>query len=229
MRSNSVGTPTRTVVRGSCGLWMIEVQDGVCLVGSKRQSAGDHLIEHDAERPYVGTRVDGLPASLLRAHVRRRAHDDRLACAIDRHGRRVGQITAGLGEPEIEHLDCGDAGRLPCRKCLVRYRGFATARALKHDVRRFEIAVHDAFGVGGFQRFANLQRDRERLMETERPTRDAMGQGLALHQLEHQEDRVAGFLEVVNRPDAWMVQRGEHARLAPEAREPVRIGGESLR
>ncbi len=37
--------------------------------------AGEHLIQHHAERPDVGALIDNLPARLLRAHVCRRAED----------------------------------------------------------------------------------------------------------------------------------------------------------
>ncbi len=91
-------------------------------------------------------------------------------------------------------------------------------RALKHDVRRFEIAVHDALGVRRVQGFANLHRDREGLIDSKRPARDAMGQRFAFYELEHQKEGLAGFLEIVNRRNARMVQRGEHSRLTLEAR-----------
>src|ERR1044072_1465071 len=41
----------------------------------------EHLVEHDAEAPYVRARVHRLSARLLGAHVTRRAHDDAAAGA----------------------------------------------------------------------------------------------------------------------------------------------------
>ena len=38
--------------------------------------AGQHLVEHDAERPDVGALVDSLALGLLGRHVRRGAEDD---------------------------------------------------------------------------------------------------------------------------------------------------------
>ncbi len=42
---------------------------------SNSARAGQHLVEHDAERPDVGALVDGLPARLLGRHVGRGAED----------------------------------------------------------------------------------------------------------------------------------------------------------
>ena len=45
------------------------------IVAAERPHAGEHFVEHAPERPDVGALVDGLPARLLRAHVRGRAED----------------------------------------------------------------------------------------------------------------------------------------------------------
>jgi len=48
---------------------------GVVMVGDLDSNAGDHLVEHDAERPDVGPLVDRLALGLFRRHVGRRAED----------------------------------------------------------------------------------------------------------------------------------------------------------
>ena len=50
-------------------------------------AAGEHLVQHAAERPDVRPLVDRLPARLLRAHVRRRAQDDAFVRITRRQGR----------------------------------------------------------------------------------------------------------------------------------------------
>ena len=60
------------------------------------------------------------------------------------------------------------------------------------------------------------------------PLDETVGQGRALDQLQDQRARAAGLLEAVNLGDVRVVQRGEDAGLALEARQPVRVGGERL-
>ena len=105
--------------------------------------------------------------------------------------------------------------------------GFAAGRALKDDVRWFEIAVDDALGVCRFYGFANLQRDRDGFSDRQGPASDATGQRFAFYELEHQERRLARILETVNRRNARMVQSGEYARLTFEARQAIRIRREA--
>ena len=57
------------------------VRDGLT---GKREAAGQHLVEHAAERPDVGALVDALTARLLRAHVGGGAEDRAVA--------RLGQV-----------------------------------------------------------------------------------------------------------------------------------------
>ena len=47
----------------------------VTSVAVERAPAGEHLVEHAAERPDVGAPIDGLPARLLRRHVGGRAEN----------------------------------------------------------------------------------------------------------------------------------------------------------
>ena len=58
----------------------------------ERRAAGQHLVEHAAERPDVGPLVDGLPARLLGAHVGGGAEDDALAVRADGDRRRLREI-----------------------------------------------------------------------------------------------------------------------------------------
>ena len=84
-------------------------------------------------------------------------------------GRRTARLCASLGQAEVEHLDGAVGPDL--------------------DVGRLEIAMNDALLVRGFERLGDLPRDRERLVERERPARDAVGERLALDQLHHERVR----------------------------------------
>ena len=111
-----------------------------------------------------------------------------------------------LRQPEVEHLD----------------------RAVRRDldVGRLEIAMDDALLVRGVERVRDLPRDRQRLVERQRPLRHAIGERLAFDQFQHQRVDAVAVFDAVNRGDVRMVQRGEQPGLALEAGETVGIGRE---
>ena len=89
--------------------------------------------------------------------------------------------------------------------------------------------MDDALLVRGFERFGDLARDRQRLVQRQRPSRDPIGQRRAFDQFHHQRARSSRcFFESVDLGDVRVVQRREQLRLALEAREPIRIAGERL-
>src|SRR5690606_21444941 len=95
-------------------------------VAFERAPAGETLVSDHAERPQVGTKVDGLvAASLLRADVK--------GCSQNSTGFRATsgggiQPAAGyLGDAEIEHL-----------------RDLRVALLDDEHIVRLQIAVHDA-------------------------------------------------------------------------------------
>ena len=71
------------------------------------------------------------------------------------------------------------------------------------------------------QRLRHLAGAIERGGKGQRPV-----QRIPLHQLEHQVVHFRGLLQSVNRRDVGMVQRRQRVRLAPEARQPLRIARE---
>ena len=56
--------------------------------------------------------------------------------------------------------------------------------------------------------------------------RDAIGERLALDQLEHERMRRAAVFKAIDRGDVWMAERGEHLRFSPKSRQSVGIGDE---
>ena len=101
-------------------------------VALERHAAGEHLVEHDAERVDVGLRADAAAARLLGREVLRRA-DDR----ADLGHLRI----AGVRDAEVGHLD-------------------APVVAHEHVVR-LDVAVHDAVLVRVAQPGEHLHGDRD--------------------------------------------------------------------
>ena len=93
----------------------------------ERAAAGQHLVEHDAEREQVGAAVDGLAADLLGRHVADRAEHSSWIGRDDRLGRAA--LAHRLGQTEIENL------HLPVTR--------------EKQVLGLQIAVDDAFAVRG--------------------------------------------------------------------------------
>ena len=80
--------------------------------------------------------------------------------------------------------------------------------------------------VRRFERFGNLTRDGQRLVQRNRPARDSVGERRPIDQLQHQRAHAARLFEAVDRGDVRVIERGEHLRFAREPRQAVRIDGE---
>ena len=89
--------------------------------------------------------------------------------------------------------------------------------------------MDDPLLVRGLERFGNLVRDVQRLLDRHRPAHETVGERLALDQLHDEQMTTGGFLEAVQRGDVRMIQRGEDSGFTLEARQAIRIGGPRLR
>ena len=67
------------------------------------------------------------------------------------------------------------------------------------DVRGFQISVDDALFVCGFERVGDLLKERNRFVDGERASRDALCQRLPGHELHHQKVLAAVVLEAIGR------------------------------
>ena len=120
---------------------------------------GEHLQEHDAERPDVGTLIHGPSACLLRTHIRRRPHDH---AHLGGGGGQCGRLRRvslwrrikRLRQPKVQHLH--------------------GAVIFDLDVGRFQITVDHACFVRGFESFGDLPGDGQRLVERDRALGDAI-------------------------------------------------------
>ncbi len=181
------------------------LRDGLPL---ERAASRQQLVQHAPERPDVGAPVHvRRSARLLGAHVGRGAEDD-VAGRLERrlHLGRIDVPIAGnesLGQPEVEDLDLAFRGDL--------------------DVRRLEVAVHDAAVVRRRDAASDLARQLQRLFDTRRLSSEALLQGLSVDVLEDEERLPGVLLEPIDGGDVGVVERGKHTRFALEPRQRHRI------
>jgi hypothetical protein len=184
-------------------------------VAPKRRFADEHFIQDAPECPDVGSGIDPFSARLLRRHVARRADDQHL------HGhRRECQARVGASvvrpverfrEAEIEHLHLTVVGQL--------------------DVRRLEIAMHDAARMRCFERLRDLPRHGNGVANRQPAAPQPLRERRTCDILQHEKACVTGLFQAVDRRDAWMIQRRECARLAlqpPHAIVEQQLGAHNL-
>ena len=180
---------------------------------AERARAREHLEEHRAERPDVGALVRDVAARLLRATCtppcrgsRRRPSS---SCGLvivgewHRFRRDSPQASVSFASPKSSTLT------VPSARSLM-FAGFRSRWMMPSLVRRFE-------------RFGDLPRDRQRLVERHRAARDPLGEVFALDQLHHERVDAVRVLQPVDGRDVRMIQGGEDFGFALEARQPVGI------
>ena len=159
-------------------------------VAGERRRAGQHLVEHHAEREDVRLVRRASPQRLLRRHVLRRTE----------HGAGLRQLLRGAHARDAEVGDLHSA--------VVEH----------HDVRRLDVAVHDAARVGVGQAVGHLRGDRHRLRHRQaRPFLQDGAQLGALDELHRHVGDVLRAADVVDGDDRGVVQAAGGARLLREA------------
>ena len=164
----------------------------------ERRAAGEHVVEDAAERVDVGSGVDPLAPDLLRG--------DEVQRADPVPGLRRARLREHvLGEPEV-----GQVGvvALP-----------------EQDVGRLDVAVHQAGGVRGVERGADLPDDPRRARRVERPlAADERAQVVAGDVAHRDVGDPVLLARVVDRDHVRVVDRRRDARLAQEP-PPDRLVG----
>ena len=182
--------------------------------------AGEDLAEDRAQTEDVGTAVDSLDfaGGLLRRHVRRRAqHAARLRVVHVRtapHRRDHAQLGRGLGVWLI--------GNTPFLQDLRQppVHHLHLAERADHHVRRLQVAVDDAPGVGVGHRLADGLEDGEKAGEVVRgrlALRQQRRQRPPLHQLHREIGPAVGErAQLVDRHDAGMLELAADLRFLHE-------------
>ncbi len=172
------------------------------VLAAERDLAGEHLVEHDAQRVDVGLAVDLVAERLLGRDVVGGAQHAavRGQALVDEHAR----------DAEVGHL-----GR---------------PLGVDQDVLGLDVAVDDAAVVRGAQRAGDLDRVGDRLGDRQAAqAADALLERLALDVLEHDVGRrvavVALLAGVDDLDDVRVVELGHGAGLAAEALQLVGVAG----
>ena len=95
-------------------------------------------------------------------------------------------------------------------------------------VARFEIAVHDPFGVRRRQRRRQLPPDRDDAIDRQALALEPRGEALALDVLHHDEGAVVVLDDVVDRRDVRVGDARRGARFVQDAEAPLAAAGERL-
>ena len=165
----------------------------------ERDLAGEHLVEHDAERVQVRLAGHGTAEGLLGRDVVGRAEDPAV--------RGESLLVQCAGDPEV-----GDLGR---------------ALLVDQDVLGLDVTVDDVTGMRHPEGASDLDRVRDRLGRGQAAgAADPLLERLALDVLEH-DVRPAVVLSVVDHPDDVRMRQLRHRpRLPAEALELVGVGGD---
>ena len=180
----------------------------------ERLASGQHLEQHATEREDVAAVIGRKPFACSGDMY---AAVPRITPACVAIMLSVGEFATfcaaavgldRLGQAEVEHLD------LAVRRDL-QLAGFRSRWTMP-----FSCAASSASAI--------CTRDRQRLVERQRPAQQAIGQRLALDQLHDQEMSAVGLLEAVERGDVRVIQRRQDLRFALEPRHAVGVGREDV-
>ena len=166
----------RNVCACAVELRRIFLQDRRHRVGSRvafeRSSAGQHFVQHGAERKEVRASIDRLSANLLGRHVADRAHH-RAGIGSRRENGRLSRGAVGWPlsrrgrsrEPEVQDLHAPVAEQ--------------------EDVVGFQIAMDDTLVVSGRETAGHLNGAVGRFTDRQRTLGETLAQRLAVEELHH--------------------------------------------
>jgi hypothetical protein len=154
----------------------------------ERQPPGQQLVQDDAERVHVSGHARRLAASLLGRRIRRRHQPHRRPRVRDIRVRGIEVFR----DPEVEQTHA--------------------AVLLDENVRRLEVAMHDAVFVRVLYGSTHGAEERKTLDDPRMPRYAVLGERHAVHVL-HDEPRsaIGKRVSVVETRDPWMIELCERS------------------
>ncbi len=207
----------RNIAIGLAEVGRILLEDGAHGVGRRLAVegalAGEHLVENGAEGEDVGAGIDGLAANLLGRHIARGAQHHA--------GFGVGVVAVGseVCEPESDLREFGEA----------EVENLYAAIFGDEKIFRLQVAVDDAFFVGGGESAGDLRGVVERLADGQRAAAQALAQGFAFQQFGNDVGRRRRSADIEDCENVGMIERCGGAGFLLEALQAVRVGREGMR
>ncbi len=157
------------------------IHKGVFILRPERGMARYHLIDHQAERPDVGSVVSRFAPRLLGRHIHCGSHGGTCLCQLCEAGK--------LGQSEVN-----DSGH-PVRR--------------DHDVGGLDVAVCDALLVSPGEALRHLGGDVDRVINLERSPVNLLLEAFSLVIFHHNEHPpLRGLVDVMDDADVGVLERG---------------------
>ena len=199
---------------GRRGLLMQDrIERGHDVSPGKRLLSGRHLVQHHSKGKQIAARIERFAPSLLRGHVNGRSRNHSHC--------RQRVFNAGIG--------AGGELRLLRQLCETKVQHLGLAVCSEKDIGGLNIAVNDAFRVGGDERICHLDAHVQNLVSFERIAANQLLQAFAFQLLHDDEGVPVVVLDVVNRADVGMIQLGGRSSLALESLQGLGIPYQVIR
>jgi hypothetical protein len=147
--------------------------------------------------------IDGVAANLLGRHVADRA-EDLSGVGVVGGAEVCGCVVGGVGLGGTEF-------------CEAEVEDFELAVFEDEDVFGLEVAVDDAFVVGGGEAVGELDGEFDGFARREAGGWNAIAEGVAFEEFGDDVVRAVGLADVVDRDNVGMIERGDRAGLLLEA------------
>ena len=184
-------------------------------VSGKRLPPRRHLVEHHRQREEIAARVQFFPACLFRRHVRHRA---------ERHP-RAGQILSARVRGARARIPRGALALFFKRREFgqPKIQNLRLAAVGHKNIRGLDVAVDDSLRVRGVERVGNLNGKIEQRFGLDGLAANTMLQRPPLEEFHGDERHAVLLVDLVDRADARMIERGCGARLTLEALQRLRV------
>ena len=173
------------------------VEDGARTFSLEGKRAGGHFVENDAKGKKVGARVEILAENLFGRHVGDGAQGGARTGELIGVDANSGESIGGAGSTGGS-FSMGDLGE-------AEVEDFGVAALGDENVGGLDVAVNDAFGVGGIESVGNLDTEVEEIFQIDARAGDHVLEGLPVKKFHGDESLAVVFADVVDGADVGMI------------------------